>query len=72
MEVGEGSTSVNLDGGSFRDSLVQIALGHGNDPGPRVELPCACDPQVPDSAEGVLGWDAVGDIVLEANDPFLG
>jgi hypothetical protein len=31
MEVGEGSTSVNLDGGSLRDSLFQIPLPHGNE-----------------------------------------
>jgi hypothetical protein len=33
-----------------------------------------CDPQAaaPDSAEGVLGCEAVGDMELLANDPFLG
>jgi len=30
MEVGEGRTSVSLDGGSFRESLFQIPLPQGN------------------------------------------
>jgi hypothetical protein len=78
-EVGDGRTSVKRDGGSLRLSEFQIPLPHGNDvdaEGPRpiaeVETDCKCEPHVPDSADGVVGWDAVGDIVLLANEPFRG
>lgn len=79
IEVGDGSTSVNLDGGSLRESAFQMPLPQGNDVDPEwprpmdvPELVCMCVPQVPDSAEGVLGWDVVGDMVLLANEPFRG
>jgi hypothetical protein len=82
--VGDAKTSVNLEGGSLRESLFQIPLPQGNELDPAV---AACprpptpgfeadvwlwEPHVPESAEGVLGWEVVGDIELLANDPFLG
>jgi hypothetical protein len=77
--VGDGKTSVNLEGGSFRESLFQMPLPQGKElepvcPRPMPELAelGACDTHVPDSAEGVLGCEVVGDIELLANEPFRG
>jgi hypothetical protein len=77
MDVGEGRTSVSLEGGSLRASLFQMPLPQGNElepgcPRPTPVVAWACVPQVLDSAEGVLGCDVVGDIELEANEPFRG
>jgi hypothetical protein len=44
IEVGEGRTSVNRDGGSFRDSLFQIPLPQVN------ELEPECPRPVPGAA----------------------
>ena len=79
MDVGDGKTSVNLEGGSFRGSLFQMPLPQGNEldpPCPRLTLEPVdvwpCEPQVPDSADGVLGCEVVGDMELLANEPFRG
>jgi hypothetical protein len=75
--VGDGKTSLSRAGGSFR-SLFQMPVPHGKaaDPGPRPRAAdgVECEPQVPapDSADGVLGCDVVGDIELLANDPLRG
>jgi hypothetical protein len=78
VEVGDGSTSLSLDGGSFR-SEVQIPVPHVKPEEPWCPRPmdaddAECEPQGPAlaSAEGVDGCDVVGDIVLLANEPFLG
>jgi hypothetical protein len=76
VEVGDGKTSVSREGGSFR-SDVHIPVPQGNDGWcPRTIAPedegCAAHTPLPVSADGVLGWDVVGDIELPANDPFLG
>lgn len=78
VEVGEGSTSVNREGGSLR-SAFQIPVPQGKEGGAWCPRPIApddeeCDPQAaaPVSAEGVLGCEPVGDIELLANEPFLG
>ena len=78
MEVGEGRTSVSLEGGSLRASLFQMPPPQGNELEPAgarptpAAAPCVCVPQVPDSAEGVLGCEVVGDIELDAKEPFRG
>jgi hypothetical protein len=77
MDVGEGRTSVNLDGGSFRDSVFQIPLPQGNEVDPECPLPapvafCVWLFHVLVSAEGVAGCEVVGDIVLLANEPLRG
>lgn len=73
-----GNTSVNLDGGSLRPSEFQIPVAHGKEleleaarPIP-IPLDVVCAFQAPISAAGVLGFDAVGDMELLANEPFLG
>jgi hypothetical protein len=77
VDVGDGSTSASLDVASLR-SLFQIPVPHGNvvDPGARLRTADGVEwePQAaaPDSAEGVLGCDVVGDMELLANDPFRG
>ena len=57
----------------------QMPLPQGNDADPECPRPmpapeddCICELQVPDSAEGVLGREVVGDMLLLANEPFLG
>jgi hypothetical protein len=74
VEVGDGRTSVNLDGGSFL-SEFQIPLPHPeNDGGPWLRPMTDEEPQavVPASAEGVVGFEPVGDMEPLANDPFRG
>ncbi len=75
VEVGDGSTSASLDAASFL-SLFQIPVPQGNvvDPGGRLKTADGVEwvPQAPDSADGVLGCDVVGDMELLANDPFRG
>ncbi len=77
MDVGEGKTSVSLDGGSFR-SLFQMPVPQGNDgaPGGRgIAEDAEWEPQGPDvfSAEGVEGCEAVGDeTALLAKEPCRG
>lgn len=78
VEVGDGNTSLSLDGGSFR-SEVQIPV-----PQVKVEEPWWPRPMVADdveceahglalaSAAGVDACEVVGDIELLANEPFLG
>lgn len=75
-EVGEGSTSVSREGGSFL-VLSHMPLPQGKElvpewPLPAPTFPWECVPHVLDSAEGVLGCDAVGDIELEAKEFFRG
>ena len=77
-DVGDGRTSANREGGSFR-SLFQMPVPHVKELGPGCPRPSTvedpeCAPQAltPASTDGVLGWEAVGDIELLANDPFLG
>jgi hypothetical protein len=79
VDVGDAKTSANLEGGSLRESEFQIPLPQGKDvdpggprPMPALEDGGTCEPQVPDSADGVLGWEVVGDIELLAKDPFRG
>lgn len=73
-DVGDGKTSLSLDG-SFL-SLFQIPVPQGKDPGarPMMAAEAECEPQSPPvvSVEGVPGCEAVGDIVPLAKDPFLG
>lgn len=74
VEVGDGSTSLNLIGASLR-SEFHIPVPHGKLPEPRpMTEDDECDPQGPAvvSAEGVLGCDAVGDMELLAKEPFRG
>lgn len=78
-EVGEGKTSVNREGGSFRGSLFHIPLPQGKD----VDTGCprdspapddcgVCEAHAADSADGVFGCEAVGDIELLAKELFRG
>lgn len=73
--LGEGSTSDSREGGSLR-SLFQIPpWPQPNEAAPvwgRPMMVAELEPQavVPASAEGVLGWDVVGDMELLANDSF--
>jgi hypothetical protein len=76
VEVGEGSTSLNLEGGSLRSGF-HMPVPHGKFGAPGVR-PMAeeaeCEPHGPAlvSAEGVLGWEVVGDIELLAKEPLRG
>lgn len=76
VEVGEGRTSLSLDGGSFL-SLFQIPDPQGKFDGPGArpifEEP-ECDPQgaLAVSPDGVLGCEAVGDIDPLAKEPLRG
>ncbi len=76
-DVGEGKTSVNLEGGSLRESGFHMPPPQGNEVDPEWPRPRdapedgTCEPQVPDSADGVVGCDVVGDIELLAKEPFL-
>lgn len=77
VEVGEGSTSVRRDGGSFLSEFqIPVPQDKGGGAGPRLRMldDCACEVQVdvPGSPEGVLGCEAVGDIGLLAKEPFRG
>lgn len=75
--MGEGSTSVSLDGGSLR-SLFQIPVPHAKvvfcGARPIDALPVACAPHgvAPSSADGVVGCEVVGDMELLAKELFLG
>lgn len=78
VDVGDGSTSDNLEGGSLR-SVFHMPVPHVKDVGAWWPRPIAADeeewePQgpAPASVAGVLGCEAVGDMELLANDPFLG
>lgn len=76
VEVGEGKTSLSLDGGSLR-SLFHMPVPQGKvDPAGARPMTdeVECEPHVPApvSADGVLGCDAVGDMELLANDPLRG
>lgn len=76
VDVGDGRTSLSLDGGSLR-SAFQMPVPHGkaDDPAGRpMTDDVECEPQAPApaSADGVLGCEAVGDIELLANDPLRG
>ena len=76
VDVGDGKTSDNLEGGSFR-SVFQMPVPHVKVGAwcPRLRVVDEeCGPQgpAPVSRAGVLGCDAVGDMELLANDPFLG
>lgn len=72
--MGEGKTSLNLEG-SFL-SVFQMPVPHANEPGPRpiTAAEAECEPHNPPvaSAEGVPGWEVVGDLELLAKEPFLG
>jgi hypothetical protein len=77
--VGDGSTSASLGGGSFLVSEFQIPAPQGKDadpvgprPIPEVDVVDMCGPQAPDSAEGVVGWEVVGDMELLAKEFFRG
>ena len=76
---GDGKTSVSLDGGSFVVLAFQMPCPHGKDedavvtrPAAILEITGACEPQVPESADGVAGWDVAGDIELPANEFLRG
>lgn len=73
-DVGEGKTSLNLEG-SFL-SAFQIPVPHGKEPAgrPIMAAEAECEPQSPPvaSVEGVPGCEVVGDMELLANEPFLG
>lgn len=76
VDVGDGRTSLSLDGGSLR-SLFQMPdpQGKAGAPGGRlIAEDVECDPQGPGlcSAEGVEGCDVVGDMEPLANDPLRG
>ena len=74
VEVGEGRTSVNRDGGSFL-SVFQIPLPHPEkDGGPWLRPMTDEGPQAvgPASPEGVVGFELVGDIEPLAKDPLRG
>lgn len=74
VEVGDGRTSLNLVGASFR-SAFQNPVPQGKLFGPRpIADEAECDPQGPAvlSADGVVGCEAVGDIEVLANEPFRG
>jgi hypothetical protein len=72
--VGEGKTSLSLDG-SFL-SLFQMAVPQGKEPGARPIMAAEAewDPQrlPPASTEGVPGFEVVGDMELLAKEPFRG
>lgn len=77
--VGDGRTSDNLWGASFLASVFQIPDPQGNDVDPEGTRPVAVAddvdvwaPHAPVSVDGVVGWDAVGDIVLLAKEPLRG
>jgi hypothetical protein len=75
-DVGDGSTSLSLEGGSLR-SLFQIPVPHVKVPWwprPMAEEALEWEPQGPAlaSAEGVVGCEVVGDMELLANEPFRG
>lgn len=62
MPGGDGRTSVSLDGGSFVVLAFQMPCPQGNDedavaprPDPILEVAGACEPHVPESADGVEG-----------------
>lgn len=69
VEVGDARTSApRRDGGWLRLSEFQIPLLQG-----KFELLAALPvPHAAESIDGVLGWEVVGDIVLEANEPLRG
>ena len=79
VEVGEGRTSVSLEGASLR-SLFQMPVPHEKEPEfgawgrPRTLADAGWVPQAPTpaSAEGVLGCDVVGDMELLAKEPLRG
>ena len=69
VDVGDARTSApRRDGAWIRLSEFQIPLLQGKFDVLAV-LPV---PHAAESMDGVLGWDVVGDIVLEANDPLRG
>jgi hypothetical protein len=75
VEVGDGKTSLSLEGGSFLSFHIPVPHGNVEVPGarPMTEgVACGAQGPVPVSTEGVLGFDPVGDMELLAKDPFLG
>ena len=73
-DVGDGKTSARRDDASFL-SLFQMVLLQGKELEPegarvRPADEAESEPQAADSADGVVGCDAVGDMELLANDPF--
>lgn len=74
-EVGEGKTSLSLDG-SFLSGLFQMPVPQEKDAAGRfiMAAEAECEPHSPPvaSAEGVPGCEVVGDLELLAKEPFLG
>lgn len=70
-------TSLKREGTSFRLSAFQIPWPHGKDgvaPLPRgfeaAPGSALCGTHTPESAEGVFGWEVVGDMDAPTNEPL--
>jgi hypothetical protein len=75
VDVGEGNTSLSLEGTSFRSEFhIPVPQGYAAEPGVRPIIEVGWEPQapLPGSPDGVVGFDVVGESELVGRDAFRG